>query len=237
MRPLSGLAADAIAMRRRSARRRRTRSLALAASTATAALAGAELLHVWQRGRAPLPSRPRELVRGGGIAARETAEVVRAGYRAGTANETAVLNLFVAFGATFGVARAVTHAVRHGVGPLRNIEIGRRHIHHFVPGIVLVLLSGGLSIAMRHEQLDQWLAVPFGGGAALILDETALLIELSDVYWSEQGALSIDASFGLMTALACVTLLVRLIRRGEALVLPPRAGAEPPGLTVPSAIA
>jgi hypothetical protein len=200
-------------------RRHRTRALAGAAGTATVALVGAEVLHVWRRGRAPAPRHPRELLRGGGIAARETAQVLRAGYRAGSANETALLNLFVAFGATLAGARAVTHSIRRGAGPLRNVEIGRRHIHHFVPGIVLALLSGGASIGMRHERLDQWLALPFGAGAALIVDETALLVELSDVYWSEKGALSIDVSLAATTTLACLTLVVRMLRRGEAAVL------------------
>jgi hypothetical protein len=208
---------------KRRAHRRRTRSLAAAAGTATLALVGAEVAHVWHRGEAPTPARPRDLLRGGGIAARETFAVVRAGYRDGSANETAVLNLFVAFGATFGIARAVTHSIRRGMGPWRNVEIGRRHIHHFVPGIVLALLSGGLSIALRHEQVDHWLALPFGAGAALIADETALLVELNDVYWSDKGVLSIDVSLGTLTTLACLALVVRLVRRGEATVLPARA--------------
>jgi hypothetical protein len=179
----------------------------------------AEVARVWHRGQAPAPTRPRDVWQGGGIAARETVEVVRAGYRTGTANEAAVLNLFLGFGATFGVARAVTHSIRSGMGPLRNVEIGRRHIHHFVPGIVLTLLSGGLSIVVRHERLDHWLAAPFGAGAALIADETALLVELSDVYWSEQGILSIDVSLGMISTLACLTVVVRMLRRGEATVL------------------
>jgi hypothetical protein len=200
-------------------RRRRTRSLAAAASLATVALGAAEVLRVWRRGRAPVPARPRDLLRGGGIAARETVDVVRAGYREASANETAVLNLFLAFGVSFGAARAVTHSIRRGVGPWRNVKVGRRHIHHFVWGIVLSLASGGLSIVMHHEQLDHWLALPFGAGGALIADETALLLELSDVYWSEKGALSIDVSLATMTTLACVTILVRLVRRGEISVL------------------
>jgi hypothetical protein len=201
--------------------RRRTRSLAAAACTATVGLVAAEVAHVWRRGEAPTPRRPRDLVRGGGIAARETVAVVRAGYQTGSANELAVLNLFIAFGGTFGVARAVTHSIRRGMGPWRNVQIGRRHIHHFVPGILLALLAGGLSITLRHEQLDHWLALPFGAGAALIADETALLLELNDVYWSEKGVLSIDVSLGTITSLASLTLLVRLFRRGQATVLSP----------------
>ena len=195
--------------------RRASRKLAVAAGTATAALVAAEGLHVWRKRRAP--ERPREALPGGGGTPRETVEALRAGYRAGTANETSVLVLFVSFGATFAVARAVTHSIRLGRGPLRDVRIARRHIHHFVPGILLVLISGGASITLRHEQLDHWLALPFGTGAALILDETALLIELSDVYWSEQGVLSIDVGLGAGAALATLATLVRMVRRGKRL--------------------
>lgn len=205
--------------RRRGARSLRTRTLGVAAATATGALVTAEVLRIWRRGAAPAPTGPRALMRGGGIAARETIDVLRAGYRDGPANETAVLNLFLSFGAMFAVARAVTHSIRRGAGPLRNVQIGHRHIHHFLPGIVLVLLSGGVSITLHREQLDQWLALPFGAGAALIVDETALLIELSDVYWSERGVVSIDAGLGATSALACLALLVRVVLRGEAVVL------------------
>jgi len=211
--------------RRREARRLRTRTLAAAAGTATAALVAAEVLRIWGRSDAPAPTESHALLRGREIAARETVDVLRAGCRTGPANETAVMNLFLSFGATFAVARAVTHSIRRGAGPLRNVEIGRRHIHHFVPGILLVLLSGGVSIGLRQEQLDHWLALPFGAGAALIVDETALLIELSDVYWSEKGVLSIDVGLGATSALASLALLVRIVRRGKAVVLaydPPR---------------
>ena len=187
-----------------------TTPLAVAAGTATAALVAGEILRIRRRDHAPL-----------NIAARETVDVVRAGYRAGSANETAMLNLFVSFTGTFGVARLVTHLIRTGRGPFGNVNIGRRHIHHFVPGILLALVAGGASITLRHEDLDAWLALPFGTGAALILDETALLIELNDVYWSDEGVLSIDAGLGATGLLATLTLVARLLRRGERLVLAP----------------
>jgi hypothetical protein len=200
--------------------RARTRWLAASAAATTLALAAAEVAHVWRRGRAPRPASARDLVRGSEIAARETADVLRAGYRSSSADETAVLNLFLAFGMTFAAARGVTHAIRRGSGPFGNVRIGRRHIHHFVPGIALALGAGGASIAFRSQAVDPWLALPFGAGAALIIDETALLIELEDVYWSDQGVLSIDVAFGATSALAVLALVLRLLRRGEALVLP-----------------
>src|SRR5689334_4068092 len=204
--------------------RARTRRLAAVAGAATMALAAAELAHLRRRGGAPRPAGPGALVRGGATTARETVEVVRAGYRSTSTDETAVLNRFLAFGATFAGARAVTHAIRGGRGPFRNVHVGRRHIHHFVPGIVLALGAGGASIAFRHQAVDRWLALPFGAGAALIIDETALLVELEDVYWSDRGVLSIDVGFGATSLLAVLALVVRLLRRGQAAV---RGGAEP----------
>ena len=193
--------------------------LGVAAAAATSALAAAEVRRIWRRTQTPAPADRGQLLRDGRTAARDTVGVLRAGYRTGSANETALLNLFLSFGGTFAAARVVTHSIRRGWGPLRNVEIGRRHIHHFVPGILLAVLSGAVSIGLRHEPSDQWLALPFGAGAALIVDETALLIELSDVYWSERGVLSIDVGLGAVSALGSLAFLVRLARRGEAVVL------------------
>ncbi|HEY4579529.1 MAG TPA: hypothetical protein VIG89_00720, partial [Candidatus Acidoferrales bacterium] len=74
------------------------------------------------------------------------------------------------------------------------------HIHHLVFGIVLLLAVGyaslmgvgarGTSAADRSGRL---LALLFGAGAALTLDEFALWLNLEDVYWSPEGRASIDA--------------------------------------------
>jgi hypothetical protein len=48
-------------------------------------------------------------------------------------------------------------------------------------------------------------AVLFGIGAALVLDEFALILHLSDVYWSEDGRTSVDAVFA---AVAVAGLLI-----------------------------
>jgi hypothetical protein len=36
----------------------------------------------------------------------------------------------VSFGVTFGLTRLITHSIRAGRGPFRNITPGGRHIHH-----------------------------------------------------------------------------------------------------------
>ncbi|HJU37076.1 MAG TPA: hypothetical protein VJ716_06645 [Gaiellaceae bacterium] len=55
---------------------------------------------------------------------------------------------------------------------------------------------------------ELWLAVLalfFGAGAALVLDEFAMLLHLDDVYWTTEGRLSIDAC---MAAVAFLGLAV-----------------------------
>src|SRR6202012_2709240 len=68
------------------------------------------------------------------------------------------------------------------------------HLHHLVWGICLMMSSGFLNFALAP--LSPWaeiLAAAFGIGAGLTLDEFALWVRLEDVYWSEQGRISLDA--------------------------------------------
>jgi len=68
------------------------------------------------------------------------------------------------------------------------------HVHHLVFGIVTLLVVGFLSFAIDPEATGRnVLAILFGIGAGLTLDEFALWLYLKDVYWSEQGRLSVDA--------------------------------------------
>jgi hypothetical protein len=71
---------------------------------------------------------------------------------------------------------------------------GGLHVHHMVWGISLLLLSGFLAFA--SDLSEPWwhiTAIAFGIGAGLTLDEFALWLHLSDVYWADQGRASIDA--------------------------------------------
>ncbi|WP_315901181.1 hypothetical protein [Rhodococcus sp. BP22] len=79
-----------------------------------------------------------------------------------------------------------------------NITPGGRHIHHVVFGVVLMLVAGVALISVYEDASTETgaaLASLFGVGAALVLDEFALIFYLEDVYWSEQGRTSIDAVF------------------------------------------
>ena len=200
---------------------RRTWALGAAALLSTGALGAGELTRVWRRGSAPLPTETSAVLGAAEEAVAETGEVAVTGYRTGSTRENALFNLLASFSLTFGFARLMTYVIRRrgGLGPIRNYRLRGRHIHHFVPGIVLAFLAGGISVVSRNEELDPWLALPFGVGVALTLDESALLLELDDVYWTEGGIVSVQITLGGLALISSVGLAVRVLRRGEREVL------------------
>lgn len=102
----------------------------------------------------------------------------------------------VGFYVAFAGIRVITHAIRAGHGPFHDVAMGGRHIHHLVWGILLLLLVGYCwlwQVSKRHRFLGRLLAFTYGVGAALTLDEFALWLNLSDVYWEREGRESIDA--------------------------------------------
>jgi hypothetical protein len=127
-----------------------------------------------------------------------------------------LLCCLVAFILTFFVTRTFVRFIRHrkdaglpaGWWQPRNVHIGGVHIHHVAFGVVLVLISGltlvTLSVDGREPEFTM-AATFFGIGAALVLDEYALILHLSDVYWEEDGRTSVDAVFA---AVAVAGLLI-----------------------------
>ncbi len=103
---------------------------------------------------------------------------------------------FVTFVVGFGFirlsARLIRARVRWWPG---NVVAGRVHIHHMVFGVVLMCVGGVAELAAPISSLG-WRSgagAVFGLGTALVLDEFALILHLRDVYWSNEGRLSIDA--------------------------------------------
>lgn len=106
----------------------------------------------------------------------------------------------IAFYLSFAVVRVLTHSIRAGRGPFHNVEVGGRHIHHLVWGILLLLIVGygwllqiGTDVRSRSRWPGRIMSFLYGVGAALTLDEFALWLNLQDVYWERQGRASIDA--------------------------------------------
>lgn len=127
-----------------------------------------------------------------------------------------LLCCLLAFILTFFVTRTIVRYIRWqaaGGRPAkwwqpRNVYVGSKHIHHVVFGVVLVLVSGIVLVAIAvdgHEPEFTLTATFFGIGAALVLDEYASILHLSDVYWEEDGRASVDAVFA---AVAVTGLLV-----------------------------
>jgi len=105
---------------------------------------------------------------------------------------------FVAFVAGFGFIRLSVRMIRANVRWWPgNVTPGDLHVHHMVFGVVFMLVGGVTGIAAPDGSLD-WragAAALFGLGAALVLDEFALILHLKDVYWSSAGRLSVEAVF------------------------------------------
>jgi hypothetical protein len=127
-----------------------------------------------------------------------------------------LLCCLVAFILTFFVTRTFVRFIRHRAATgrparwwhPRNVQVGGVHIHHVTFGVVLTLLSGLMLVTLSidgHEPEFIIAATLFGIGAALVLDEYALILHLSDVYWSEDGRTSVDAVFA---AVAVAGLLI-----------------------------
>jgi hypothetical protein len=202
---------------------RGTLVLGAAATAAFGAVVLGELRRVWRRGSAPALRDTDHPILAAEEAVAEAARVARAGYREVSTRENSTFNLLTSFAATFILVRSVTYGLRERrtVGPFRNVRVGRRHIHHYVPGIVIAFAAGTVAILNRNERLEPILAVPLGVGMGLTLDESALLLELEDVYWSREGLLSVQITLTVIAMLGALALALRFLRRGEELVLTP----------------
>jgi hypothetical protein len=117
---------------------------------------------------------------------------------------------FVAFLLTFGFIRTSTHMIKAQVSWWPgNVSVGGTHIHHLVWGILLLLVTGYIAVAIAPD--SPWreiIAVLFGVGTGLTLDEFALWLNLKDVYWEKEGRRSIDAV--IIAAAVSGVLLVSL---------------------------
>ncbi len=202
---------------------RGTLALGGVATAVVAAVVAIEVRRAWTRGSAPALRDTDHPILAAEEAVAEAARVARVGYREVSTRENSMFNLLTSFAATFILVRSVTYALRERprIGPFRNVRVGRRHIHHFVPGIVIAFAAGAAAILSRDERREPWLAVPFGVGMGLTLDESALLLELEDVYWSREGLLSVQITLAVMALLGALALALRFLWRGEQVVLEP----------------
>lgn len=116
--------------------------------------------------------------------------------------EQATVLAWSAFTVTFAGLRALTHWIRAGHGPSGGgMSVGGKHFHHYNIGIAL--LAGVAAVGLRgteRQRRHPAAAVAFGSANALIVDELALLLDLKDVYWANDGRKSVDAAIGVIAA-------------------------------------
>jgi hypothetical protein len=127
----------------------------------------------------------------------------------------------ISFFITFLAVRLLVASITHHVGPFGYVEMGGRHIHHLVWGILLLLITGygtlaelGTGDSSLSILASRLLALGYGIGAALTLDEFALWLNLdAAAYWSREGRESIDAVVLFGALLAIGTWGAPLFRR------------------------
>jgi hypothetical protein len=104
--------------------------------------------------------------------------------------------ILISFLASFGFIRTSAYMIRAQVSWWPgNVETkGGLHIHHLVWGILTLMITGYLGLALNPDSpWRELVAILFGIGMGLTLDEFALWLHLQDVYWTKQGRQSVDA--------------------------------------------
>jgi hypothetical protein len=121
------------------------------------------------------------------------------------AGKEPLLLLLISFLLSFALTRLYTRLARRH--DWRSGRVGDIHLHHIVPGLVLVLVSGLIGFsAYSNPAFVDIAAIAFGAGAALVLDEFALVFHLEDVYWEDEGRQSVVAT--VLGAAVIVLMLV-----------------------------
>lgn len=208
---------------------RHPRAMILGAVLGVGGLATAiHLGRIWRRGSAPNRPRPRQVPLAVRQVIVEAAAAGRRGYKEAPSKERIALNLLGSFGVTIALTRAVTYVQtqRQPILPvkkLRQLRHSHPRVHHYVPGMALAFASGGLAILIEDDKVAPWLALPFGVGMGLTLDEAALLLELPSSYWTHEYLAAIQAVLALGGA---AILASRISRRGERVVLDPGKAPE-----------
>jgi len=117
----------------------------------------------------------------------------------------------ISFFLTFATVRGMVFCITHNIPPFHYVIVEGRHIHHLVFGILILLLVGygwlcevGNGSDESSILVSRVMALLYGLGAALTLDEFALWLNLKDVYFVREGRSSIDAVilFGSLLAIS-----------------------------------
>ena len=123
------------------------------------------------------------------------------------AGKLPLLFCLFAFVVTFVITRVIVRLIRSGKGPFKDNSVGGVHVHHVIPGLFLMTAGGFFALGTSSSGWVSGGGVLFGMGLALVLDEFALVLHLEDVYWEQQGRLSVDIVF-VVTAIMVLLIVV-----------------------------
>jgi|SRR3989344_2585134 len=120
------------------------------------------------------------------------------------------------FFVSFSAARTFAYLVTFNHIPNIFLEIRGVHVHHFIYGIVVLSMSGFLSLLSFSPKNKLWLALMYGTGLGLAADEAGQWLQLQDDYWVRQ---SYDAIIVVSLILLFIIYLPRYLnlisRRGS----------------------
>ncbi|MFJ3190789.1 hypothetical protein [Streptomyces halstedii] len=113
------------------------------------------------------------------------------------------------FTVAFGLMRLLTWLIHIDVAGVGDVSAGGVHIHHYVWVILLLLVVGAVGLVERSPRIRAWLGLGYGVGAALVIDEAALLLSLEDVYWDDEGGISIALALIVIGVAGSLLVLTR----------------------------
>ncbi|MCE8422958.1 MAG: hypothetical protein J5U17_09705 [Candidatus Methanoperedens sp.] len=91
----------------------------------------------------------------------------------------------ITFLITFTVSRALIVMAGESK-PSLELWIGNYHIHHFFIGILLLSISGWITLIGYRKKYKVISAILYGGGLGLLIDEIGLLLTWGN-YWAKQS--------------------------------------------------
>ena len=122
--------------------------------------------------------------------------------------------------AAFVVSAVITRAITltlhlRGAGTSGGLVVAGLHIHHMVFGLIILVALTFMFVLFMGEATrwsnQAWPSILFGVGWALVLDEAALILSLSDVYWEPLG----DLSYWVMGLFALALLVASIWAPGK----------------------
>lgn len=109
---------------------------------------------------------------------------------------------WASFTLTFAGLRGLTHWIRAGHGPSGGgMSMGGKHFHHYNLGIGMLATVAAVGLRGSEKQRRH---PAYGAANAMIVDELALLLDLKDVYWAQDGRESVDVAVGVIATGATV---------------------------------